>query len=217
MLKKVDISHKTIIFSVLFILSLWLLYIIREVILQFFVALLIMTVLNPLVTKLSNYKIPRGLSILLAYFILFGLISFTFATIVPPLVEQTTLFITNFPKITENLGFSNNLSEQIVGEVINQVGTLPAKIGKLTVSIFSNILSVITVLVFAFYLLSERGGLDKQMGIFLDENKHKELGRILDLLEGKLGSWAIGQMSLMLSSLLPCFRCLRSLQAWMTY
>ena len=197
MLKKIEVSHKTIIFTVLFILSLWLLYIIREVILQFFVALLIMTILNPLVTRLSKYRIPRGLSILLVYFFLIGLISFTFATIIPPLIEQTTLFINNFPKITDKLGFSSSLSEQLVEQVIIQVGTLPAKIGKLTVSIFSNILSVVAVLVFAFYLLSERGGLDKQMGIFLDESKHKELGRILDLLEGKLGSWAIGQMSLM--------------------
>lgn len=197
MTKKVEVSHKTIVFAVLFVLFLWTLFIIREIILQFFVALLIMAVLNPFVTRLSKYKIPRSLSILVIYSILLASISFSIATIVPPLVEQTTLFISDLPGFMSNLGLSIVASQQIVSQFVNLLGSLPAQAARITVSLFSNVLAVVTVLVFAFYLLAERKRLDKMLGIILGDTKDKELERIIDILEVKLGGWAIGQATLM--------------------
>jgi len=49
-----------------------------------------MTILNPLVTKLSRFKIPKALSILVSYVVVFGLIGVVLAGIIPPLIEQTT-------------------------------------------------------------------------------------------------------------------------------
>lgn len=195
--EKIEISHKTIIFTVFFLLGIWFLYLVRSAIMEFFVALLIVAILNPLVTKLSKYKIPRAVSILVVYLILFGVISFTLAAVVPPLVEQTSGFIVNLPGFIRNLGISAVLSNQITQQLIAQIATFPAKVAKLTVSLFSNILSVITVLVFAFYLLAEREKLNAQLGIFLGDKKNKKFSRLIDLLEVRLGGWARGQIILM--------------------
>lgn len=197
MTKKVEVSHKTIIFAILFILFIWLLFIIREIILQFFVALLIMAVLNSSVTRLSKYKIPRSLSILLIYSILLASISFAIATIIPPLVEQTALFITDLPGFMNKLGLSVVVSQQIIGQFVNLLGALPAQAARITVSLFSNVLSVVTVLVFAFYLLVERNRLDSLLGTLLGDSKSEDLERIIGLLETKLGGWASGQLTLM--------------------
>src|SRR3989338_4271168 len=197
MTKKVEVSHKTIIFAVLFILFLWSLFIIREIILQFFVALVIMAILNPFVTRLSKYKIPRSLSILLIYSILLASISFAIATIIPPLVEQTALFISDLPGFMNKLGLSAVVSQQIIGQIVNLLGTLPAQAARITVSLFSNVLSVVTVLVFAFYLLVERNRLDRLLGALLGDSKGKDFERIIGLLEIKLGGWASGQLTLM--------------------
>src|SRR3989344_7904047 len=196
--KKIEISHKTIIFSVFFLISLWLIYIVRQVILEFFLALLITAILNPLITNLSKHKIPRSISVLIVYTLLLLLFSVTIAAIIPPLIDQTSEFINNLPRFLKNLGISAFFSDQIVEQLISQIGGVPGRIAKFTLSIFSNLLAVVAVLVFAFYLLSDRENLDKQLETFLGEKRNRELGKVIDLLEVRLGNWARGQFTLML-------------------
>jgi predicted PurR-regulated permease PerM len=196
--KKIEISHRTIIFTVFVILSYLFISKVADIILQFFVALLIMTILNPLVTRLSKYKIPRAASVLLAYLILFGVVGFSISAIVPPLAEQTTSFINNLPQFINNLGFSFLINDQVIQQLVSQVAALPSELAKLTVSLFSNAVSVVAVLVFAFYLLLERDKLDTQLGHLFGQKKRQEVGKFIDLLEKSLGGWARAQLTLML-------------------
>lgn len=194
--KKIEISHRTIVFTVGFLIFLWLLYQIREIILAFFVALLIMAILNPTVTSLSKFKIPRAVSVLVVYIIGFALIGTAVAGVIPPLIEQTSGFVNNLPKILENLAISTVFGEQIIKELLTQLGRIPGHLAKFSVSVLSNVLGVLTLLIFAFYLLLARDKLDEQLGFFFGEKK-KEIGKIIDLLESRLGGWARGQLLLM--------------------
>lgn len=198
MTKKIEISHKTIIFTVLFLIFLWFLYFIRDIIFQFFLALLIASILNPFVTKLSKYKIPRVASVLVSYLLLLLIIGFVVAAIVPTLVEQTTSFISHLPLIMKNIGISAYVSEQLTQQVMVELGSIPVRVARLTLSLFSNVLSVVAVLVFAFYLLSERQKLEENLGVLIGEKKMQEVVGILNMMETKLGGWARGQLTLML-------------------
>lgn len=197
MLKKIEISHKTVIFTVVFLIFLWFLYFIRDILLQLFVALLVMAILNPLVIKLSKFRIPRTISVLLAYLIAFGLFGVVLAGIIPALIEQTTSFVNSLPKYLDNLGISWVLGERLLTQFFSQLITLPGQILKVGVSVFSNVLSVVTVLIFTFYLLLARDKLDDQLGVFFGEEKKREIRRIIDHLEGKLGGWARAELTLM--------------------
>ncbi len=196
--RKVEISHKTIIFAVLFIILLWLLFIIKDIILEFFLALLIMAVFDPFVTKLSSYKIPRSASVLFAYLILIASVGFAVAAIIPPLVDQTSAFINNLPSFLNTLGVSSFVSNQIAEQTLGQIGTLPAKVLNTTVSLFSNFLGIAAILVFAFYLLSERNELKSQLSLWIGEKRELEFEKKFNLIEERLGAWARGQLSLML-------------------
>lgn len=195
--KKIEISHKTIVFTVLFLIFIWFLYYIKGIILQFFVALLLMAIFNPMVTKLAKLRIPRAVSVLLTYLLVFGLFGVVLAGIVPALVEQTTSFINHLPKYLNNLGLSGAISERLMEQLLSQLVSLPGQLVKVGVSVFSNILSVITILIFAFYLLLARDKIDDQLSVFLGEEKKKEIGRLVDLLEIKLGGWARAEVTLM--------------------
>ena len=138
--RKIEISHKTIIFTVLFLIFLWFLFIIRDIILQLFVAILIMTILTPLVTKLSELRIPRTLSVVISYLIVFGIFGVALAGVIPPLADQTSSFAAVLPRYLENLGIQRVISDQISVEVLSQLGSLPAQIVKISISVFSNIL-----------------------------------------------------------------------------
>jgi predicted PurR-regulated permease PerM len=195
--RKIEISHKTIVFTVLFLLGLWVLYLIKDILLAFFVSLLIMAILNPLVTKLSKYRVPRPLSILLVYIVVVGLLVVSVSAIVPPLVTQTTNFLTNLPIYISRLGLDYPASDQLVNQLTSDVGAITGRAASITVSIFSNVIGIVTVLVFAFYLLMVREKLDEHLDFFFTEERRKEIGRVLDILEKRLGGWATGQIVLM--------------------
>lgn len=195
--RKIEISHRTIIFTVLFLMLLGFLYFIRDIIFQFFVALLIMAILNPFVTKLSKYKIPRAVSILVAYILTIGIVGVALAGVVPPLVDQTTSFVSGLPRYIENSGLSVIVAEQIENQLLTQLGNLPAQAAKTTISIFSNLLNIILVLAFAFYLLLLRGKQDTQLTAFFGKARSKRVAIIIETLELKLGGWARGQLMLM--------------------
>ncbi|MDP3994690.1 MAG: AI-2E family transporter [bacterium] len=197
MVRKIEVSHKTIIFSVLFLLLLWFLFFIRDIIFAFFAALFLMAILNPMVTKLSKIKIPRSVSIIVTYIVVFGLFGLVIVSIVPPLVEQTTNFANSLPLNLKKLGIFTYFEGDVAKELITRLGGIPAQIIKAGVSIFSNVVSVLVVLVFTFYLLQSRDKLDVQLGIFFGEEKRKELGKIIDKLEVKLGGWTRAEISLM--------------------
>lgn len=203
--RKIEISHKTVVFTVLFLVFVWFLFYIRDIIFVFFVSLLIMVILNPLVTKLSKYKIPRPVSVLIVYFSIFAIGGITLAAIIPALVYQTSSFVNNFPKFMQRLGITFVLSEELVRQLVSQIGTLPGQVAKFTFSIFSNLIAVVAILIFAFYLLLARDKLDDQLEFFFGEKKKKEIARIIDLLEIKLGGWVRGQLTLMLAVGLSTF------------
>lgn len=197
MVRKIEVSHKTIIFSVLFLLLLWFLFFIRDIIFALFAALLLMTILNPMVTKLSKIKIPRAVSIIVTYILVFGLFGVVIVSIVPPLVEQTTNFANSLPTNLKNLGIFTYFEGDVAKELVTRLGGIPAQIIKAGVSFFSNAVSVLVVLVFTFYLLQARDKLDVQLGLFFGDEKRKELGKLIDRLEVRLGGWARAQIALM--------------------
>lgn len=197
MLKKVEISHKTVVFTVLVLLGLWLLYFVRDIILQLFVALLIMTILEPLVALLAKIKIPRAISVLISYILVLGVLGGVIALIAPTLATQTTNFVNALPAYLSNIGINSWVNGDLASGALTQLGTIPGEILNFTVSIFSNIVSLVTVLVFAFYLLLSHDKLQDQAAFLFGEEKKQRIGRLISAWENKIGKWARGQLLLM--------------------
>jgi len=196
--RKIEISHRTIIFTVLFLGLLWFLYFIRDIILQIFVALLIMSVLNPLVTKLQKFRVPRVISIVIVYVAVFVVLGISIAVIASPLVNQTSNFANSLPKYLEDLNIPVVIIDEVTREVTSQIGMLPSQVVKVGVSLFSNVITVFTVFIFALYFLLAQESRNKQVEMFFNKNHSQRIVKTIDLLEGKLGGWARGQFVLML-------------------
>lgn len=205
MMRKVEISHKTIIFTVVFAILLWFLYLIRDVIFAVFASFLIMAILNPLVTRLTKFKIPRGVSVLLVYILVVGILGAVVASIITPLINETSGFATGLPKYLENAGILSFLGQQTTSNLLSQLVRIPGQVITLSVSFFSNMVMVIGSLVFAFYLLLAREKLEIQLSSFLGGEKGKRIAKMIDNLEFRLGGWMRGQLLLMLAIGLATF------------
>lgn len=197
--QKIEISLRTIVFAFLIYIGFQLVAQITDIILIVFMGLLIMAILNPLVTNLARYRFPRPLSVLLVYILVIGALTTSFSLLVPPLVSQTTTFVNHFPDYVENVGLPNIYSAQIGDQLLSQLGAIPGRAAQITLSLFSNILEIVTILVFAFYLLMMREHLNEHLAPFFDDRKKKEIARVIDILEHRLGGWARGQLLLMVA------------------
>lgn len=196
--RKIEVSHKTIIFAVLLLLSLGLLYILRDLILELFVALLLTTILEPMVSTMSKFKIPRIVSILVTYILVIGFLGGTISLIIPAVVDQTESFINALPNYLSNIGVTPAVSSGVLSSFVNNnAGSAPGAIFQFTFSVVNIVIAFITVLVFTFYMLMSRNKLEDQLGTFFGEEKKNEFGEIIDSLEKKLGGWARGELAIM--------------------
>jgi len=199
MIRKIEISHRTVVFTVLFLLGLWFLYFIRGIVLQLFVAFLLTTILAPAVALLGKIKIPRGISILITYIFMIGILAGVIALIVPTLVQQTTNFVNALPSYLTNIGVDSSISGEIVKSTLGRFGEVSGQILNITFSVFSDVISVITILVFTFYMLLTHNGRKEQINQLFGEEKGQKIGNVLTAIEEKLGKWAGGELILMLA------------------
>jgi predicted PurR-regulated permease PerM len=157
-----------------------------------------MTILEPLVALLTKIKIPRVVAVLITYVLIIGGLGGVIALIVPALIDQTTSFVNSLPGYLSNIGVDQSTSSQFVKELLTRLGNVPGEVLKFTFSVFANLISVITVLVFAFYMLLTRNKLDDQLSFFFGEERKKGFTNLIDTIEERLGGWARGELTLML-------------------
>jgi len=197
--RKIEISHKTIIFTAVFISCLWFIFYIRDIVLQLFIALLLVSILNPFIIKLSKFKIPKIISIILSYVLIFGFLGSAIGSILPPLIEQTTNLASNLPIYFQNSDLSKYINEDLTKQFISQLGSVPNQIIKAGFSLFGNILSILTILIFAFYILLVRDKFDSSLEFLFGKEKARYVVDLINIMEIKLGGWARGQFLLMLT------------------
>ncbi len=194
MTSKIEVSHKTIIFTVVFLLSLWVLFQIRDILFLVFIAFIIMTALRPLVDWLSWARVPRVVAILLIYGIVFGFFGVSLAGTVPTLVIQSTKFVAELPTFLEKVLPYWNIDARSLSQ---QIAPISENILKVTVGIFSNIVTTVTVLVFTFYFLLERKKLGATLVSLMGEEAGERVLWTLKDVESRLGAWVNGQILLM--------------------
>jgi len=194
--QKIEISHKTIIFTVIFLLSLAVLWQIRSIIVLLFIAFVLMEALNPAVNRLTSFKIPRPLAILFLYTIILAVIAFAVAGIVPVFIEQTDALVNSLPAFLENTKFLGTSAIDLSSQ-FRIIENLPQNVAKITLGIFSNIFSSFIIFVITFYLIMERKKFDQYSFDVFGQNGKEKINQIIDQLEKRLGTWVGAEMLLM--------------------
>ena len=194
--RKIEISHRTIVFTVFFLIGLWLLFQIRQIILGLFVGVILMSALNPIVDKMEKKYFPRVLAILLLYVLILGGIGLIIASVIPPLVEQTSFLMSRIPLYAQRLGILG-IDPNLVITQMPKLADIPANILKLSLGVFSNIIGVLALLVIAFYLLLERKNLQQHLVFLFGEGQEKKAEDFINKAEKRLGDWVRGEAILM--------------------
>lgn len=193
---KIEISYKTIIFTILVLLGVVALWFVRNILVLFFLCFIFMEAMNPAVNRLEKIKIPRPLAIIFIYLIILAILFFAFAGLVPPLIEQTTALVKALPEIIQKVNFFGFSANDITNQ-LKLTEKLPSRIAETAITIFTDIFSIFLVFVITFYLLLERKRMDNDcLGLFGKKICNKFV-KIIETLEKRLGSWVKAELILM--------------------
>jgi predicted PurR-regulated permease PerM len=191
---KIDISHKSIFFISVFILGLWMIFLIKDLLIMLFISVIFMSALNPIVSFFSKYKVPKALSIGISYLIIIAIMSVGIVFIAQPLVEQSGRLIITFPALASEVLGILNIDQSLVS---SELAKLAQNFFSITLTIFSNILAVVFLLVITFYLLLERDNLEQRISdLFI--GREEKTQKLIIKIEERLGAWLRGQVVLSL-------------------
>ncbi len=196
--KKIEISQKTIIFTITLLLSLWFLFQVRSIIVLLFIAFILMTAVNPLVKLASKIKLPTIVVMLVIYFGLIALISTVIASLVPAVVQQTKDLTLVLPSFLHNLEstFNAQFDPNVLGNYLN---TIPSNLLKVAGGIFSNVMNILALFFMSYYLVLERPNLHKYLlKLFDDKDSEAKAEKLVVDIEKQVGGWVRGELFLML-------------------
>lgn len=197
--QKIEISHKTIVFTILFLLSLYFVFLIKDIIVFVFIAFLVMTAVNPLVSRLESLKLSRGLSAFFVFLFVIGSLIGTLAALVPPLISQSSTLINQIqvpPIITEKFR-SLTIDLQDIEVIANQLDSVP-KVLNVILSAFSGFLVLISLSVMSFYLTVERRNLHQHLvWLFGNNGAEARAENFVNKIEEQIGGWVRGEFILM--------------------
>lgn len=206
----IDISSGTILRTIFILLLLWFLYLVRDILLLVFLAIIIVSAIDPIVDWFQKRKIPRSLTVIAVYVIFLFILSLTVFLLTPPLTNEIRGLGENVPQLVEKItGYfssareyasSHNLQQYVsnfLGSTAERISQTGSSIFSGTVSFIGGIFSFVVVLSIAFYMTVQEKGIKKFFAsIVPDEHSKYALG-LVDRIQFKMGRWLQGQFFLM--------------------
>ena len=196
MTRRIEISSKTIIFTVVFLLLLQLIWRIRELIYALFLAFIFMSALKPFVNRLEKLKLPRGVAAFAVVVSTLVTIFFIFAFMLPPIVSETVLFLTNLPVfLIDTFPFlEGSLGPDSALQFLPDLTQSAVKVAS---GLFSNMLFIISIIFFTFYFLLEEQFLESFLTRFVEKKDAKRIEGVMRKAEVRMGAWMRGEIVLM--------------------
>lgn len=192
-----------------FLLLLGFLYLIRDVLLLIFIAVIFAALIDPFARYLQHKNIPRGLAVVVIYIVVFGLLALIISLLSPVLIHDVPQFFSNFNKYWENIqnqpgvqravsmlqyvtpSTAGNSDALDVGQATTVPGLFSTVFG-----LFGGIFSFVLVLVMTFYMVVHDDPLRKILRSIIPENQVPYVSQLFTKIRDKLGAWMRGQMIL---------------------
>ena len=195
----VNLKFKDIVLTVFLILGIYFLFAIKDVLIGLFISIIIATALNPIISKLEKFKIPRAFGIMIVYITIVSSVFYLASAIIPPLIEQTANLAESLP-LDAFTGLIDDfeVSLENLNTITSQLGSVTPVL-KILSSTFSSLITFTTFAVITFYFLMERGNLHKYLVDLYGDDNITELRaeKLVNTVEMKIGQWVRGQIGLM--------------------
>lgn len=174
-------------------------------------AMVIVYLLNPVVTRLARLGMPRGLAVAICFLVFVSLIVLLFSWLIPLMVDQISTFVDQAPDYTQRMverinefaaarGFEwrVELSSEDIGRFFQEnrdqiVGFLGG-IGSLAGQIVHLTATIIIGIILSVYLLADLPGMQKRTRDRIPDGYRDDVETLLAQIGGALGGFFRGQL-----------------------
>jgi predicted PurR-regulated permease PerM len=205
----ISITTGTILRTIGVLAALGVVWLIKDIILLLFIAFLLAGVMYPFVRWMAAHRVPKGLSVLLFYFLLLGFLTLSFVLLIPAVAREIGMLTGTYSQsfewlsgvrdglegISDKYPFIHNLQTSLGGLQQYFGQSVQGVLGYLT-TLFGGLAGLVVVLVLSFYLIVEESAV-KTLFRNLIPNSYQEL--VSDLIWkviNSLGDWLRGQLIL---------------------
>jgi len=209
--KYFEISWNSLWRVLVFVISLFLIYLIKDILILLFLAVVIAAVCQPFVDYLHKKKIPRFLGSSFIFILILAILGIFLWLVIPLIISQFGDFIANFDEIIAKIG-SNNVFGQFIQQLIPNFKSAfellvknAVTISNFAFSIFGGIFTVLTCLVLAFYLTLEEREAEKFFRAILPDKYENRIISIFDNSNRRIGHWFQGRVLISLILFLLCW------------
>ena len=199
---KLEISYMSVLRVAIVVLGLLFFWFIRDILILFFVVLVVVAALSPIVDAWSR-RINRLAAIALIYVLILAVLTLIGIIVIPPFVIQLQDLSHTLPNYAEkivpalgNMRELVNLSQQGLSEIAQHVSSLTTGFFSATLGFFSGIIAFVTIIVLSFYLLIEEHGTKKFILSYLPLENREQVVLIVQKIGRKMGGWLRGQLML---------------------
>ena len=193
---KIEISYKTIIFTVVFLLAIQFVWTVRDLLFALLIGFIFMSALRPHVNRLKKHGLPHGLAVVIVYlsFLLFFVA--LLLIIIPPIVNETFSFLRTLPTIIDQV--SSQLSPWVpTSTLTSYIPNVTDQVVKVITGFFSNAFFIISTLFFGFYFLLDADVIERLTNRYIAELHAKRIIRVFKQAEERMSSWFWGEITLM--------------------
>lgn len=195
--KILDISWSTIFKIGLGILIFYIIYLIKEILIWFVLALIIAILFEPAIDFLEKKKVPRILAIFFVYLLFLGILGLSIYLVVPVFVSEiqqfSQLFSQYFEKLTpplKQLGFTTfkNLEDfnKTLQEWLIKIST---NIFSAISAVFGGILATFTIFTISVFISLEEKGIEKTLLFFTPKKYEDQVLVLLEKTQKKVAGW----------------------------
>jgi predicted PurR-regulated permease PerM len=197
-----NISWATIFKICLAVISLYVLYLIRDIFVWFIFAFVVSILFNFLIDFFEKKRIPRVITAIFLYFIVFFLLGFFIYRTAPMFLSEVEEFSQNVPGYFQQISpvlekFGIEIAEDTKSFTSN-LEIILSKTGQnifnALFAIFGGVFSTMFIISLAFFISLEKGLLEKILITFSSIKHHKYLHRLIERSKKKVGAWFISRV-----------------------
>ncbi|MFC1721403.1 AI-2E family transporter [Patescibacteria group bacterium] len=201
------ISTRTIFKVAIIAVGFILVYVLRNVLIALFIAIVIASALDPIVDRLQKRKFPRWLSVLVILVIVLSLVGLVIFLMIPPVKNQIDQLTNNIPLVLDQFQNINELAIKynIIDSSQSLLQTIGDRLGGVAEGAFSRIsgalggiITVITIIVLSAYLVAQEKGVKKFVKAISPLKYRPYIMYLTDRVQSKMGQWLRGQLLLMI-------------------
>lgn len=214
----INISTKTIVQVILFILLIIFIYYLRDLVLILLTAIVIASAIEPATKWFMKYRIPRVPSVIIVYATVIALFFGIFYFFIPPILDEAAGFFSMLPQYIDSISATEALTsdmfvstktvtdgvdavrgfslQRVILDLQSSISNVSEGFIRMLNTVFGGLLSLVLIIVFSFYFAVQEKGIEDFLKIVTPLSHQK---RIIDLWKRsqlKIGLWMQGQILL---------------------